>query len=105
MEQLIQQIITLSKARIESFLQKSDSRYEGSSTYFRELRKEVDEALAENTENNSVYLEDELGDIFWDYIMLLNALTSEGKITSVENVFERCYQKFSERINKNGNNA
>jgi NTP pyrophosphatase (non-canonical NTP hydrolase) len=102
---LIQQLLTLSKARITSFLQMKDTRYQGSQTYFEEIRKEIDEAEAENKENNTIYLEDELGDIFWDYMMLLNALASEGKITNIEKVFERCYQKFSGRINNNGDNA
>ena len=29
----------------------------------------------------------------------MHALESEGKITSVEKVFERCWKKFSERVN------
>jgi NTP pyrophosphatase (non-canonical NTP hydrolase) len=62
---------------------------------------ELEEALAENKQNNSVYLEDELWDIFWDYLCLLNSLKAEWKINSVGNVFKRAYRKFSWRINEN----
>ena len=49
-------------------------------------------------EEKRVYLEDELGDVFWDYICLLESLEQTGKI-SKQKVFERCYTKFSERLN------
>jgi NTP pyrophosphatase (non-canonical NTP hydrolase) len=102
---LIQQIIARSKARIQKFIEKSDdNRYKGSSTYFEQIREEIDEVQAEDREHNRVYLEDELGDVFWDYMMLCHALESEGKISSVDKVFERCYKKFSERIGEDGEN-
>jgi NTP pyrophosphatase (non-canonical NTP hydrolase) len=105
MEQLIQQIQTLSKVRIKKFIEKSDdNRYKGSQTYFEKLHEEITEAQAENKDHNQVYLEDELGDVFWDYMMLVHALESEGKISSVEKVFARCYKKFSERIGEDGEN-
>ena len=77
MSHLIQQILTLSKARINAFTAGKDSRYEGAQTYFKKLREEIDEAIIENKSDNQIYLEDELGDIFWDYVMLLNAIASE----------------------------
>jgi hypothetical protein len=44
-----------------------------------------------------VYLENELGDVFWDYICLLNSLKVEWKIDSIDSVLKRSYDKFSER--------
>jgi NTP pyrophosphatase (non-canonical NTP hydrolase) len=105
MSPYLQQIFSLSQARIATFVAREDSRYEGSETYFREVRKEIDEAQAENKLDNQVYLEDELGDIFRDSLMLFNALASEGKISSVEKIFERCYTKFSGRVNEDGEDA
>jgi NTP pyrophosphatase (non-canonical NTP hydrolase) len=101
----IQQIISRSQARMTHFQTEESSRYKGAETYFEEIRKEIDEAEAENRDKNQIYLEDELGDVFWDYVMLLNALASEGKISSIEKVFERCHKKFSERVCENGKNA
>ena len=42
------------------------------------------------------FLEDELGDVFWDYLNLLQSLENESQI-EIERVFERSFQKYSER--------
>jgi len=43
-------------------------------------------------------LEHELWDVMWDFLCLLNSLKQEWKITSVEKVLERAWNKFSQRI-------
>lgn len=58
---------------------------------------EVAEAKKEVKKNNAVYLEDELGDIFWDYANLLRTLEKQGYIRSVNRVFARAAQKYTER--------
>lgn len=76
--------------------------YTGSQNYFEEIPKELDEVIEQDQLNNSVYLEDELWDVFWDYLMLLQSLKHEWKITSIDAVVERAYNKFSERVWKDG---
>ena len=76
--------------------------YKGSENYFNELPNEVEEAKEQDKVNNHVYLEDELWDVFWDYLMLLQSLKHEWKITSIDAVIERAYTKFSERVWKDG---
>lgn len=94
----------LSENRAKHFHENEDPSgwYQWSETYFEELPQEMSEALEENRENNSVYLEDELWDVIWDYLMLLNTLKLEWKITSVDAVLKRAYDKFSERVWKDG---
>jgi len=70
---------------------------EGSATYFRELKKEVDEVEDELEANRKCYLEDELGDVLWDYLNLLHNLEAERKIT-LSAVFDRSLKKYEERI-------
>jgi NTP pyrophosphatase (non-canonical NTP hydrolase) len=70
---------------------------EGSTTYFQELKKEIDEVSDELDSNRQCYLEDELGDVFWDYLNLLRNLEAEGKILT-EKVFERASKKYEERL-------
>jgi NTP pyrophosphatase (non-canonical NTP hydrolase) len=70
---------------------------EGSTTYFQELKKEIDEVSIELDSNRQCYLEDELGDVFWDYLNLLQNLEAEGKILT-EKVFERASKKYEERL-------
>jgi len=90
----------LSEKRIEYFLSKWDEMtwYQGSKTYWEYLEKEIQEAKNEiNT--NKVYLEDELWDVLWDYLCLLNSLKKEWKIDSIEKVLQRALTKYSWRIN------
>ncbi len=65
--------------------------------YFNELPGEIEEAKAEHKKNNAVYLEDELGDILWDYIMLLKTLQRDGYIRDINNVFTHAVEKYEER--------
>lgn len=98
---LFEKLNKLSEKRIKYFLStKNNNWYKWSITYLKELIKEIEEAKQELNTNN-VYLEDELGDILWDYLCLLNSLKFENKITSIEKVLERAYKKFSQRIDEN----
>ena len=105
MEEL-KKLIKISKRKLE--IDKSKDTNErwskGSEIYFEELRKEIQEAQEENKENNHVKLEDELGDVLWDYINLLVNLEEEKKIMS-DNVFQRATKKYEERITAIENNV
>ena len=71
--------------------------YNGSETYFTEIHKELEEVKAEIESGRQPHLEEELGDVLWDYLNLLTSLDSEGKIT-LTNVFDRTIVKYGERI-------
>ncbi len=71
-------------------------KYTTGEFYFDLIEDEVSEAKKELKKDNSVYLEDELSDILWNYLSLLYCLGEEWYI-SKEQVFERCLKKFSER--------
>lgn len=88
----------LSSKRIKYLIEKQIPFYEWNKTYLKWLREELEEVEKEIKENNSVYLEDELWDVFWDYLCLLHSLENEWKITSIDKVLERCYKKFGERV-------
>lgn len=91
----------LSERRI-AFLREGDNDwYEGSTTYFAWIQDEIHEVEKELRAENHVFLEDELWDVFWDYICLLHSLEHEGKIEK-NRIFERIYKKFSERVGEDG---
>jgi len=96
--QNIEKIKKLAKSRIQEFIDTKNPWYKWHQTYIEWIDDEWQEVKDEIKLNNSVYLEDELWDLFWDYMCLLNSLEQEWLITSQEKVFERCYKKFSERI-------
>ena len=69
----------------------------GSSTYLKEIRKELIEVEDELELDRQCYLEDELGDILWDYLNILQCLKTERDI-SIDRVFSRAVTKYDERI-------
>ena len=95
----IKELIKIARRKLE--IDKSKAITErwskGSETYFEEIQKEIQEARMENKENNYVKLEDELGDVMWDYVNLLVNLEYEQKI-NLNNVFKRAITKYEERI-------
>lgn len=102
--ELFEKILTLSEKRIR-FLRENDNSwfFQSSQTFYDGILDEMEEVKAEIQEWKKVLLEDELGDVFWDYICLLETLQQEWKIEK-NKVFERCYEKFSERLNFDGSN-
>ena len=97
----IQKIIWLSETRIPHLIQHGMGGFHGSDTFVEWIENEMIEMKDELRLWNRVLLEDELWDIFWDYICLLENLEQEGKI-SKEKVFDRCWTKFSERLKSDG---
>ena len=66
--------------------------------YFNDFQNEFEEVKAEIQENNTIFLEDELGDMLRDLLNTIYILEKEGYIENHQNVFKRCYEKFRERI-------
>lgn len=100
----IERVLKLSDRRVD-YLHNIDDKwfYKWYKTYIEWIDDEVEEVKEEIKENNSVYLEDELWDIFWDYMCLLNSL-DQSKMIDKDKVFERCYKKFSWRLKPDWNN-
>lgn len=70
---------------------------EGSQTYLNEIRKELIEVEEELTEERNCYLEDELGDVLWDYLNILLMLEKERNIKTAS-VLSRACKKYEARI-------
>lgn len=69
-------------------------------TYLNEMEKEIHEVRQELIkENNTVYLEDELCDIIWDYLNLVHNLHKQYPEISLKKILKRTYKKFDFRIN------
>lgn len=100
MKENIKRINSISEKRIKFYKKDGDWFYKWSQTYVNAILWEMEEVKEELKESNSVHLEDELWDVLWTYMCLLNSLKDEWKIESVEKVFERSYKKFSWRINE-----
>lgn len=71
--------------------------FQGSSTYLDALVEEVSEVKEELLSGRQCFLEDELGDLLWDFVCLIEHLELEGKVDK-ERVFQRSVSKYAERV-------
>ena len=74
-----------------------ERNYGGADFYFEELKSEIKEVEEQLHTNNQVFLEDELGDILWDYMLVLVNLEEEQRI-NMSRVFARVEKKYTQRI-------
>lgn len=81
----------------KSALDQGSTWSNGSSTYLEEIKKEVDEVIEEMPKQRDCYLEDELADVLWDYLNVLQAIEQERGI-SIDSVLERACHKYEARI-------
>lgn len=69
----------------------------GSKTYLDEIKKEINEVIEELNNNRNCYLEEELGDVLWDYLSIIINLEKERNI-SLSSIITRACKKYDERI-------
>lgn len=100
--EIYKKIQKLSQDRIDFMTNHTWDWYKGSETYFEALSDELQEVWDEIKHDNAILLEDELCDVFWCQMCLLHSLKAEWKIRSVEDVLERVYEKFSQRVWEDG---
>ncbi len=95
-------ILSLVEKRIKFLCQQPNHPFfKGHITYLSGLKDEISEMEMEINQDRQVYLEDELGDVLWDYLCLLQTLSEEKHIDR-DRVLQRCLVKFSERIAPDG---
>ena len=94
----MQDLETLLKiVKRKSALDQGNTWSNGSSTYLEEIKKEVDEVIEEMPKQRDCYLQDELADVLWDYLNVLQAIEQERGI-SIDSVLTRACDKYEERI-------
>ncbi|MFM2484340.1 MazG nucleotide pyrophosphohydrolase domain-containing protein [Celerinatantimonas yamalensis] len=91
----IDKLIEIAKRKSE--FDKNNSWYQGSSTYLAEIKEEVDEVVEELPKDRLCYLEDELGDVLWDYLNAVLSLEKE-KGVKLESIIQRACRKYEERV-------
>lgn len=87
----------LNIAKRKSLIDQQSSWSGGSEIYLNEIKKEIDEVIEETTKGRGCYLEDELGDVLWDYLNALVAFEKEKGINPLS-VLERACRKYEERV-------
>lgn len=98
MNDYLQKILTIAEENVKSNPSIAGKKtHEVARQYLGGLGDEVDEVADELKDNNVVHLQDELGDIVWDYFVLLKICEERGWIDSVDAVFEHASKKYAER--------
>ncbi|MDK1286312.1 MazG nucleotide pyrophosphohydrolase domain-containing protein [Pseudoalteromonas umbrosa] len=87
----------LAIAQRKFIFDQTNSWYSGSNTYLSALQDEVSEVLEEIPKQRKCHLEDELGDILWNYLNIILALEKETGI-DMGSVVQRAVNKYEQRI-------
>jgi len=96
--QEIKKLIELAKLKDIIDIKRGEDKYFDIEWLIGELLSEVDEVKEEIKENNVPFLEDELGDILWGWLILVQKLKAKGLVSSHENIIRRVLKKYQQRI-------
>ena len=94
----LEELISLVEHKNKIDLQKGRETYNDITWLLNEIKAEVDEVKEEIKEQNSPFLEDELGDVLWALFMLIEKLKDKNLVSSHENIIKRALKKYQERI-------
>jgi NTP pyrophosphatase (non-canonical NTP hydrolase) len=97
MEQFIHQYITLTKQKQQRQKNISWLNFWDPQHRLEWLINEVQEVSDELKPNNQIYLQDELWDIFWNYMNFLTLLEDKWYISDTKTILQQSYNKFHER--------
>ena len=95
---ILKKLFSLSHKRVEDLENDDKGWYKGYETFLEAVKDELSEVEKEIKENNTVYLEDELGDVLWCYFCFTYSLHKKGYISDPEKIFKRAYKKYNERL-------
>ena len=94
----LKKLIALAEHKNEIDIKRGEAKYMDSDWLLDSIRDEVEEVREEVKPNNLAYLEDEIGDILWGWIILVEKLKASGFTGSHEDIFKRALKKYEERI-------
>ena len=87
----------LAIARRKAIFDQSNPWYQGPETYLEAMKREIDEVVEEVPKHRACFLEDELGDLLWNYLNILLALEKQTDIDP-DAVLARACKKYEDRI-------
>jgi len=96
--QACKELIELSKLNHQKDLKRGTLRYLDNDNLLNAIINEVQEVKEEIKEHNIPKLEDELCDILWGWMMLVENLKDVGLTRSHEQILQRALKKYKERI-------
>jgi len=92
---MLKKIVTLTQRK--KVLDFNHGRFGGVDYYLDEIGKELKEVEEELSSSDDKALEEELGDVLWDYLNLIQCLKQQRNV-SLEGILQRCEEKYEGRI-------
>ena len=94
----IKELINLVAYKHQLDLKRNEEKYMDTNWIAQAIVDEVTEVKEEIKPNNIAHLEDELSDILWGWLTLIENLKDKGYVDSHESIIERALKKYEERI-------
>ena len=95
---MIDKLIELASLKDNIDKKRGETKYFEDDWIIGELLSEIKEVKDEIHPNNKPFLEDELGDILWGWLVLVQKLKSKGFVDSHEAIIQRVIKKYSQRM-------
>jgi len=95
MKEYLKEIVNLSRQKHVLDMKRGDTNFDW---LLEAITDETEEVKKEIRSDNKARLEDELGDILWSWIMLVEKLRQEDFTGSHEDILARTLKKYKERI-------
>ena len=96
--QNLKKLIALTEHKQKIDLKRGEAKYMDTNFLLDSITDEVEEVREEIKPNNLAHLEDELGDILWGWLILVEKLKEREFVGSHEDIFKRTLKKYEERI-------
>ena len=94
----MQKLIELVAYKHQLDLKRDEPKYMDCEWLLQAIRDEIDEVQEEIKPKNRVHLEDELSDILWGWLTLIENLKDKGYVHSHESILKQALKKYEERI-------
>jgi len=79
-------------------IKRGDSKYMNIEWMLNQIVEEVNEVKNEVKENNHIYLDDELADILWAWLMLVEKTHFKGLSSDINTIVDKAFSKYSQRV-------
>jgi len=94
----LEKLIALAKHKQQIDLKRGETKFMNPHWLLDSIRDEVEEVREEIKADNKAYLEDELSDILWGWMVLVEKLKDDNYVGSHEEIIKRALKKYEERI-------
>ncbi|CAA6822321.1 MAG: Unknown protein [uncultured Sulfurovum sp.] len=94
----LEKLMDLAKHKQQIDIKRAEAKYMDPNWLLDSIRDEVEEVREEIKVDNKAHLEDELSDILWGWMILVEKLKDDKYVGSHEDIMKRALKKYEERI-------